>query len=98
MKKSYILFTALAAWITVSSCSEDFLVRPPQDALVDANFFKTDEQVLSNTAPLYSAAWKTYVDKANFKLGDIRGGTVFRAWGDRDAVEFNITPVSEANE
>src|SRR5690606_29786019 len=38
------------------------------------------------------------VDKANFKLGDIRGGTVFRAWGDRDAVEFNITDVSEPNE
>ncbi|MEO7989829.1 MAG: RagB/SusD family nutrient uptake outer membrane protein [Chryseolinea sp.] len=98
MKKSYILFTTLAAWIMFSGCSDEFLNRPPQDALVDANFFKTDEQVLSNTAPLYSAAWKTYVDKANFKLGDIRGGTVFRAWGDRDAVEFNITPVSEANE
>ncbi len=98
MKKSYILLTTLAAWIMFAGCSDEFLNRPPQDALVDANFFKTDEQVLSNTAPLYSAAWKTYVDKANFKLGDIRGGTVFRAWGDRDAVEFNITPVSEANE
>jgi hypothetical protein len=65
---------------------------------VDANFYKTDDQVLAGTAPLYSAAWKTYVDKANFKLGDIRGGTVFRAWGDRDAVEFNITDVSEPNE
>lgn len=79
-------------------CSEDFLNNPPQDRLVDANFYKTDEQVLAGTAPLYSAAWKSYVDKANFKLGDIRGGTVFRAWGDRDAVEFNITDVSEPNE
>lgn len=82
----------------LAGCSEDFLNRPPQDRLVDANFYQSDEQVLAGTAPLYSGAWKSYVDKANFKLGDIRGGTVFRAWGDRDAVEFNITDVSEPNE
>lgn len=87
----------LAACVMLTSCSDEFLNKPPQDALVDANFYKTDEQVLASTAPLYSAAWKSYVDKANFKLGDIRGGTVYRAWGDRDAVEFNITDVSEAN-
>lgn len=96
--KNNILLIMLASWIVLAGCSEDFLNRPPQDRLVDVNFYKTDEQVLSSTAPLYSAAWKTYVDKANFKLGDIRGGTVFRAWGDRDAVEFNITDVSEPNE
>ncbi|HEX5169706.1 MAG TPA: RagB/SusD family nutrient uptake outer membrane protein [Cyclobacteriaceae bacterium] len=98
MKRINILFTALTTWVMLAGCSDDFLNRPPQDRLVDANFYKTDEQVLAGTAPLYSAAWKTYVDKANFKLGDIRGGTVFRAWGDRDAVEFNITDVSEPNE
>ena len=98
MKRINILFTALTAWVMLAGCSDDFLNRPPQDRLVDANFYKTDEQVLAGTAPLYSGAWKSYVDKANFKLGDIRGGTVFRAWGDRDAVEFNITDVSEPNE
>lgn len=97
MKKINILFAALTI-LTLAGCSEDFLNRPPQDRLVDANFYQTDEQVLAGTAPLYSAAWKSYVDKANFKLGDIRGGTVYRAWGDRDAVEFNITDVSEPNE
>lgn len=98
MKRKNILLAALATWGLLSACSDEFLNRPPKDTLVDANFFKTDEQVLAGTAPLYSAAWKSYVDKANFKLGDIRGGTVFRAWGDRDAVEFNITDVSEPNE
>lgn len=98
MKIKNIVLAALASSIMLSGCSDDFLVKPPQDALVDANFYKTDEQLLASTAPLYSAAWKSYVDKANFKLGDIRGGTVFRAWGDRDAVEFNITDVSEPNE
>jgi starch-binding outer membrane protein, SusD/RagB family len=98
MKRNYILMATLAVSLWITGCSEDFLNEPPQDRLVDANFYKTDEQVLAGTAPLYSAAWKTYVDKANFKLGDIRGGSVMRAWGDRDAVEFNITDVSEANE
>src|SRR5687768_2469228 len=98
MKNKNILLSALAAFLMLSGCSEEFLNKPPQDRLVDANFYKSDEQVLAGTAPLYSAAWKSYVDKANFKLGDIRGGTVFRAWGDRDAVEFNITDVSEPNE
>ncbi len=98
MKRNYILFAILAISLWITGCSDDFLNTPPQDRLVDANFYKTDEQVLAGTAPLYSAAWKSYVDKANFKLGDIRGGSVFRAWGDRDAVEFNITDVSEPNE
>jgi starch-binding outer membrane protein, SusD/RagB family len=97
MKNKNRLLSALAACLLLGGCSDDFLNRPPQDRLVDANFYKTDDQVLAGTAPLYSGAWKSYVDKANFKLGDIRGGTVFRAWGDRDAVEFNITDVSEPN-
>ncbi len=98
MKMKDIFLPALAAFLVLGGCSDEFLNKPPQDRLVDANFYKTDEQLLASTAPLYSAAWKSYVDKANFKLGDIRGGTVFRAWGDRDAVEFNITDVSEPNE
>jgi starch-binding outer membrane protein, SusD/RagB family len=98
MKNINIVFAVLAALIVLAACSDDFLTRLPKDTLVDENFFKTDEQILAGVAPLYSSSWKSYIDKANFKLGDIRGGTVFRAWGDRDAVEFNITDVSEANE
>jgi starch-binding outer membrane protein, SusD/RagB family len=98
MKNRNIALIMLTACIVVAACSDDFLTRPPKDTLVDANFFKTDEQILAGVAPLYSSSWKSYIDKANFKLGDIRGGTVFRAWGDRDAVEFNITDVSEPNE
>src|SRR5690606_1129626 len=98
MKRKNIIFGTLTTFGLLVGCSEDFLTRPPKDTLVDANFYQTDDQVLAGTAPLYSAVWKSYVDKANFKLGDIRGGTVFRAWNDRDAVEFNITDVSEPNE
>lgn len=92
------ILTMLAVFGMLYSCSDDFLDRPPKDTLVDAGFYQTDDQILAGTAPLYSAVWKTYSDQANFKLGDIRGGTLYRAWNDRDAVEFNITAVSSANE
>jgi starch-binding outer membrane protein, SusD/RagB family len=98
MKNKNIVLAAVAALGMMAGCSDEFLNSPPKDTLVDANFYKTDEQVLAGTAPLYSAVWKSYIDQANFKLGDIRGGSVFRAWNDRDAVEFKITGVSSANE
>ncbi|RNI31266.1 RagB/SusD family nutrient uptake outer membrane protein [Rufibacter latericius] len=97
MKNKYFLIGALTALTVFSGCSEEFLDRPPQDTLVDANFYQTDQQVLAATAPLYSVVWKDYIDQANFKLGDIRGGTVFRAWGDRDHTLFNTTSVSPDN-
>jgi starch-binding outer membrane protein, SusD/RagB family len=97
MKRRYILITAIAAIGMLSSCNDDFLNRPPQDGLTDASFYKTDDQVLAATAPLYNVVWKDYIDKANFKLGDFRGGTTFRAWGDRDHVLFNTTSVSTDN-
>lgn len=97
MKKKYIIIAALATVSVLSGCSDEFLERTPQDSLVDANFYKTDDQVLAATAGLYSAVWKDYIDKANFKLGDFRGGTTYRAWGDRDHVLFNTTSVSTDN-
>lgn len=97
MKSKYILVATLTVIGVFSGCSDEFLERPPQDTLVDANFYKTNDQVLAATAGLYSAVWKDYIDKANFKLGDFRGGTVFRAWNDRDHVLFNTTSVSTDN-
>ncbi|WP_026462238.1 RagB/SusD family nutrient uptake outer membrane protein [Adhaeribacter aquaticus] len=60
-----------------SSCKEEFLDRPPQDLIVDANYYKTTDQVLMATAPLYSAVWFGYNDKAAVGIGDGRGGVFF---------------------
>jgi starch-binding outer membrane protein, SusD/RagB family len=97
MKNKYIIITALSALSVLFGCSDSFLDRPPKDQLTDGTFYKTDEQVLAATAGLYSAVWKDYIDKANFKLGDFRGGTVFRAWNDKEHVLFNTTSVSQDN-
>lgn len=97
MKNKFVYISGLFALFVFTGCEKEFLERPPQDTLVDANFYKTDDQVLAASAPLYSVVWKDYVDKASWQLGDLRAGTAFRAWGDRDNVLFNTSEVSTSN-
>ncbi|MEJ8844008.1 RagB/SusD family nutrient uptake outer membrane protein [Lacibacter sp. H375] len=82
------LLIAVAAF---SGCKKAFLEKPPLSSITDANFYKTDEQVLAGTALLYSTVWFDYNDKAMYNLGDFRGGTAFSAWNDRGNVLFNTT-------
>lgn len=90
--------TGLALLITVlASCGKKFLERPPENAIVDANFYKTDDQVMAGTALLYSRVWFEYNDKAMYNLGDFRGGTAFSAWNDRGNVMFNTTGDNNEN-
>ena len=80
-----------------SACKKDFLEKPPTDAIVDAGFYKTDEQVLAGTASLYNRVWFDYNDKASYNLGDFRSGTTFSAYNDRGNVLFNTTPENGEN-
>ena len=86
------IFTVLLLSIAaMTGCKKDFLERPPLSSVVDANFYKTDEQVMSATSLLYSEVWFDYNDKAMYNLGDFRGGTAYSAWNDRGNVLFNTT-------
>lgn len=94
MKKinSILYITGLLAMIAaMPACKSDFLEKPPLSSVVDANYYKTDEQVMAGTALLYSQVWFDYNDKAMYNLGDFRGGTAFSAWNDRGNVMFNTT-------
>jgi len=90
-KKIFNWTAALLSIIIVCSCSKSFLERPPIDSIVDASFYKTDEQVLAGTGLLYSKVWFDYNDKASYNLGDFRAGTAFSAYNDRGNVLFNTT-------
>ena len=79
------------------SCKKDFLEKPPTDAIVDAGFYKTDEQVLAGTASLYNRVWFDYNDKAYYNLGDFRSGTTYSAYNDRGNVLFNTTAENGEN-
>ena len=85
-------FTCLmVAIIALAACKKSFLEKPPMSSVVDANFYKTDDQVLAATSLLYSQVWFDYNDKAMYNLGDFRGGTAYSAWNDRGNVLFNTT-------
>jgi starch-binding outer membrane protein, SusD/RagB family len=83
--------------IVLASCKKIFLEKPPTDAIVDANFYKTDEQVMAGTASLYNRVWFDYNDKAYYNLGDFRAGTAYSAWNDRGNVLFNTTAENGEN-
>jgi len=83
-----VLMVAIAAF---AACKKSFLEKPPLSSVVDANFYKTNDQVLAATSLLYSQVWFDYNDKAMYNLGDFRGGSAFSAWNDRGNVLFNTT-------
>ncbi len=80
-----------------SSCKKNFLEKPPEDAIVDVSFYKSDEQVLASTGLLYSKVWFDYNDKATFNLGDFRAGTSYSPWNSRGNVLFNTTGDNQDN-
>lgn len=81
----------------LASCKKNFLEKPPTDAIVDAGFYKTDEQVMAGTASLYNRVWFDYNDKAYYNIGDFRSGTTYSAWNDRGNVLFNTTAENGEN-
>lgn len=87
----YSWIAILITILMLPGCSQDFLNRPPEDAITDANFYKTDAQVMAATSLLYSRVWFDYNDKASFEIGDFRGGSAFNPWGQTGYVRFNLT-------
>ncbi len=96
MNKRFLLNYMVASLLMIAvlpACNKSFLDQPPLSSITDANFYKTDEQVLAGVSLLYSKVWFSYNDKASFSLGDIRGGTLFYPWGGdfRSHVLFTAT-------
>lgn len=71
LKKYIALFITMA---TLSACSEEFLNRPPEDAITQDTFYKSEAELKMATAALYNIVWFDYNDKANFAIGDGGGG------------------------
>jgi hypothetical protein len=93
--KRYIALIMLA--VLFAGCGESFLDQPPQDTIVDANFYKTTEQVLAGTAPLYGIVWFAYNDKASHGLGDARGGVLTSGSYQLENVQFKTTGLTAEN-
>ena len=80
-----------------AGCSSDFLDQPPQDTILDVNFYKTPEQVLAGSGPLYGVVWFAYNDKASHGIGDGRGGVLTSGSYQLENVEFKTTSVTAEN-
>ncbi|RYZ62446.1 MAG: RagB/SusD family nutrient uptake outer membrane protein [Chitinophagaceae bacterium] len=87
----------LLGMLCLAGCKKSFLERPPTDAIVDANFYKTDEQLLAASSLLYNKVWFDYNENPAFSFGDIRAGTAFRGYNERGNVEFNTTDITPEN-
>jgi hypothetical protein len=99
MKKTkYQIYIASLLIVGIlAGCGADFLDRPPLDAIVDETFYKTDEQLLAGTAPLYNVVWFGYNDKASHGLGDARGGILTSGSYQLENVQFNTTGLTAEN-
>ncbi|WP_153800846.1 RagB/SusD family nutrient uptake outer membrane protein [Foetidibacter luteolus] len=86
--------TSLAILGLITGCKKSFLDRPPEDSIVDANFYKTDDQILAGTAPLYNIVWFAYNDKASHGIGDGRGGNLMSGSYQVENIRMQTTDVT----
>jgi starch-binding outer membrane protein, SusD/RagB family len=76
----YKIITRIAVAATLVSaftaCKKDFLERPPLTSVNAGKFYRTSEEVLAGTSPLYNIVWFDYNDKSSFGIGDARAGNM----------------------
>src|SRR5918997_488431 len=85
------LLLAFFIMSVLAGCKRDFLDRKPEDTIVDANFYQTNEQVLAGSAPLYNLVWFSYNDKASHGIGDGRGGVLYSGSYQIENIEMRST-------
>ena len=88
------LLSALLIVSVLTGCRKEFLDRTPEDTIVDANFYQTNEQVLAGSAPLYNKVWFTYLDKPSYGIGDGRGGTLFTGSQQIENIRLETKPTT----
>jgi hypothetical protein len=70
----FIIASCLLVLAGMQGCKKDFLSRPPLSAPTAGTFYKSDEEILEGTGPLYNAAWFPYAGTAEYAIGDVLGG------------------------
>ncbi|CAG5068070.1 SusD-like protein [Dyadobacter sp. CECT 9623] len=89
------ILAAISTLMLLQGCSEEFLDRPPLDALTSGNFYKTDAEILAGTAPLYNIVWFDFNDKANMSFQEARAGNLNS--NDRTAYVKHAVPSTDVN-
>ena len=81
-KTKFIVATITVLLLT--SCSEDFLDRPPEDSFNVADFYKTSDQVKAATNALYATPWFNFNTNTIWAIGELSSGNG-RTWDPRNA-------------
>src|ERR1700712_2276483 len=76
MKQIIKYSLVILALAVTQSCKKSFLTKPPLDTVTSGNFYKTDEEIMAGTGPLYNIVWFDYNDKAFMAFGEARGGNL----------------------
>ncbi len=93
--KNYFTCIVLGLSLMFSSCEDEFLDRPPEDAFNSAEFYQTAAQIESGTNALYTVPWFRYVSEAQWPIGELAGGTG-RTWDPRNQ-DFDLFAVTGSN-
>ncbi|MCW0484476.1 RagB/SusD family nutrient uptake outer membrane protein [Gaoshiqia sediminis] len=95
--KSKILYLALAVAGLFTSCSEDFLDRPPLSEISSENFYQTFSDLKLATAALYAGSpWAEWTYSSYLTIGDVMSGNMVLGWND-DAIQLNTFSVTGLN-
>ncbi|MDG5767572.1 RagB/SusD family nutrient uptake outer membrane protein [Balneolales bacterium ANBcel1] len=91
----YLLAGLLVSMPVLYGCGESFFDRPPQDQIVEDNFYQTEQDLAMATGPLYNIVWFDFNDKAKMEIGDARAGNMITNDGGRE--QFVIFSTNSAN-
>ncbi len=87
-KTKFLLMTVVI--LSLASCGEDFLDRPPEDAYSVDQFYKTAAQVKSSTNGIYSIPWYNFITNVSWGIGELSSGNG-RTWDARNSAFDNFT-------
>lgn len=90
-RSKFKISVLIALVLTVSSCNEDFLDRPPEDSFNVADFYRTNAEVESATIALYLRPWFEFITSASWPIGELASGNAFTFDGrNADFVNFAV--------
>ena len=95
--KSKIFYLALAVAGIFTSCSKNFLDRPPLSEISTENFYQTTSDLKLATAALYAGSpWADWTYSSYLTIGDVMSGNMVLGWND-DAIQLNTFSVTGLN-
>ena len=81
----------LCIGMSLISCSEEFLDRPPEDRLAVDNFYQSPEDLRLATAPLYNIVWFDFHNRAIMPMGESRAGNLLAPYNSEPWYMFTLS-------